>query len=68
MFFPFDTEEKSNETSSDEGGIDFFSMIPAAPKELEIINDGEEDEVLEEYLNEVNSDISKKLISANTVH
>ena len=30
--------------------------------------DGEEDEVLEEYLNEVNSDISKKLISANTVH
>ena len=31
--------------------------------------DGEEvDEVLEEYLNEVNSDISEKLISANTVH
>lgn len=31
--------------------------------------DGEEvDEVLEKYLNEVNSDISEKLISANTVH
>ena len=31
--------------------------------------DGKEvDEVLEEYLNEVKSDISEKLISANTVH
>lgn len=44
----------------------YFSSIEESDDE--IINDGEEDKVLEEYLNEVNSDISKKLISANTVH
>lgn len=42
LFIPFNQEEDQSVSSTleEEDGIDFFSMIPAAPKELEIINEG----------------------------
>lgn len=44
LFIPFHQEEEqsapSSQSDEEEDGIDFFSMIPVAPKELEITNDG----------------------------